>query len=85
MGFVAAKLDRDHRLGEIWMVAVDPDHQHRGIGSALTEVATDWIRDSGLLIAVIDTGGDVSHSPARRTYEKAGFKPLPIVRYFKAL
>ncbi len=85
VGFVSVKLDVDHRMGEIWMLAVDPDYQQRGLGSALTRVATDWIREAGLPLAVIDTGGDASHSPARHTYEKAGFRPMQIVRYFKAL
>jgi ribosomal protein S18 acetylase RimI-like enzyme len=85
VGFVAAKLDVDDGIGEIYMLAVDPDHQRRGLGSALTDVATDWIRDAGLPIAVIDTAGDDSHAPARRTYEKAGYRPMPIVRHFKAL
>jgi ribosomal protein S18 acetylase RimI-like enzyme len=85
VGFVAVKLDVDHGMGEIWMLAVDPDYQQRGLGTALLGVATDWIREAGLHLVVIDTGGDVSHSPARRTYEKAGYRPMQIVRYFKAL
>jgi ribosomal protein S18 acetylase RimI-like enzyme len=85
VGFVAVRLDVDDGLGEIYMLAVDPDHQRRGLGSALTGAATDWIRAAGLPIAVIDTGGDVGHAPARRTYENAGYRPMPIVRYFKAL
>ena len=67
------------------MLAVDPDFQRRGIGTALTRIATDQIRDPGLALAVIDTGGDVGHAPARRTYERAGYTQMPIVRYFKAL
>lgn len=85
VGFAAARLDADHDMGEIYMVAVDPDHQSRGLGLALTDAATDWIRDAGLSVAVVETGGDDGHTPARRVYEAAGFTPMPIVRYFKAL
>jgi GNAT superfamily N-acetyltransferase len=85
VGFAAAKQHTDRNMGEIYMLAVDPDYQRRGIGSALTEVATDWIRETGLPIAVIDTGGDDSHAPTRHVYKKAGYTPMPIVRYFKAL
>jgi GNAT superfamily N-acetyltransferase len=85
VGFVAAKLDRDESIGEIYMLAVDPDHQRRGLGIELTSVATEWIRAEGLPIAMIDTGGDPGHAPARRLYEQAGYRPMPIVRYFKAL
>jgi ribosomal protein S18 acetylase RimI-like enzyme len=85
VGFAAVKLHTDRGMGEIYMLAVDPDYQRRGIGSALTQVATDWIREAGLPIAVIDSGGDEGHAPARHVYEKAGYTPMPIVRYFKAL
>ena len=85
VGFVAAKLDREGSIGEIYMLAVDPDHHRRGVGIELTSVATEWIRAEGMPIAMIDTGGDPGHAPARRLYEHAGYRPMPIVRYFKAL
>jgi hypothetical protein len=52
---------------------------------ALTGKATDWLRVSGMRVAMIDTGGDPGHAPARRVYEKAGYALLPVARYFKAL
>lgn len=85
VGFVAARLSDDELQGEITMVAVDPDHQGRGIGTALTRAAIGVLRDGGAQIAVVETGGDPGHAPARRTYEKAGFTLLPIARYFLAL
>ncbi len=84
-GFVAAKLGRDSLLGEIYMLAVDPAAQGQGVGTALTEMATDWLRASGMRVAMIDTGGDPGHAPARRVYEKAEYTLLPVARYFKAL
>lgn len=36
-------------------------------------------------VAMIETGGDHGHAPARHVYEKAGFTPLPAVRFFKSL
>ena len=84
-GFVAAKLDRDRLVGEVHMLAVDPAAQDRGIGTTLTEVATDWLRTSGMRVAMIDTGGDSGHAPARHVYEKVEYVLLPIARYFKAL
>jgi hypothetical protein len=36
-------------------------------------------------LAVVGTGGDSGHAPARRTYEKAGYTGLPLVRYYKHL
>jgi len=67
------------------MLAVDPDAQDRGTGTALTEFATGWLRDAGMRIAMVETGGDDGHAPARRVYEKADYVLLPVARYFKAL
>ena len=85
VGFVAAKLHAEDSMGEIYMVAVDPDVQGRGIGSALIECALDWMKKTGMSIAMVETGGDRGHAPARHTYEKVGFQLLPIARYFKTL
>ena len=85
LGFVALKLHSDERLGEIYMIAVDPKSQRRGIATALTKHALAWFKESGMTTVMVDTGGDPGHAPARRTYESAGFRPFPIARYFKKL
>jgi ribosomal protein S18 acetylase RimI-like enzyme len=84
-GFVAVRLHLESSMGEIYMIAVDPDHQRRGIATALTECALDWMRRSGMSVAMVETGGDPGHAPARATYQKAGFGLLPVARYFKKL
>jgi GNAT superfamily N-acetyltransferase len=85
VGFVAVKLHADDSMGEIYMVAVDPDFQGRGIGSALIEFALNWMKEAGMAIAMVETGGDPGHAPARHTYEKMGFGLFPVARYFKKL
>jgi ribosomal protein S18 acetylase RimI-like enzyme len=85
VGFVAVSFDRDRLMGEIYMIAVDPGAQNRGVGGALTEFAVEEMRRAGMRVAMIDTGGDPGHAPARRTYERSGFTQLPVARYFKAL
>ncbi len=86
VGFVAVEFDRPERsMGEISMLAVDPDHQGRGIGTALTGFALDRLKNAGMTVAMVETGGDPGHAPARRVYEKAGYTLLPIARYFKNL
>ncbi|HEY9661695.1 MAG TPA: GNAT family N-acetyltransferase [Allocoleopsis sp.] len=85
VGFVAVKLDAETRIGKIYMVAVDPDFQGRGIGSDLTQFALNWMKEAGMSVAMVETGGDLGHTPARRTYEKLGFGLFPIARYFKKL
>jgi GNAT superfamily N-acetyltransferase len=84
-GFVAVRIHDDQRIGEIDMLAVDPPHQGAGIGTALTRFALDWIRASGISVAMVGTGADPGHAPARRTYEKAGMKLVPMARYFMKL
>lgn len=85
VGFVAVKLHVEENMGEVYMVAVDPDFQGLGIGTALMEFALEWMKDAGMSVAMVETGGDPGHAPARRTYEKLGFGLLPIARYFKKL
>ncbi|MEH2178582.1 GNAT family N-acetyltransferase [Nostoc sp.] len=85
VGFVAVKLHLQSSLGEIYMIAVDPDYQRRGIGTALVEFTLDWMKVAGMSVAMVETGGDPGHAPARCTYEKLGFGLLPITRYFKKL
>ena len=85
VGFVAVKLHSEGSLGEIYMIAVDPDYQRQGIGTALMEFALDWMKVAGMSLAMVETGGDPGHAPARCTYEKLGFGLLPIARYFKKL
>ncbi len=82
---VVHPINRETESGEIYMLAVDPDYQQRGIGIALVDYAVDRITELGIPLAEIGTGGDPGHAPARRLYERAGFTPVPLVRYFKAL
>jgi len=73
VGFVAVLLDRDSHVGEIGLNAVDPAHASRGFGSAMYEFALTRMREAGMQVATVATGGDPSHAAARRTYEKVGF------------
>ncbi|MEL6401383.1 MAG: GNAT family N-acetyltransferase [Cyanobacteria bacterium J06607_6] len=85
VGFIAVKLHSEDRMGEVYMVAVDPDFQGQGMGTALLEFALNWMKESGMAIAMVETGGDRGHAPARQTYEKVGFEVWPVARYFKPL
>ena len=85
VGFIAYSLDLPKKKGEVWLLAVDPAFQNRGIGTALNTFALERMRESGMDLAEVATGGDPGHAPARRAYEKAGYTPLPLVRFYKVL
>ena len=85
VGFVNVTFDEGERTGEIYMIAVDPAAQRRGIATALTGLALDEMRRRGIDVAVVATGGDPGHAPARALYEKFGFDPLQLVRYYRRL
>lgn len=86
VGFVGIALNAFHdRMGAIDIIAVDPDYQRRGIGARLTAFALDYMARQGMDIAVVETGGDPGHAPARAMYRETGFTLLPIARYFTLL
>jgi ribosomal protein S18 acetylase RimI-like enzyme len=84
-GFVVYEVRQSSGIGEVHMLAVHPDYQNLGIGTELNRFALDRLRDAGMTLAEVGTGGDPGHAPARRSYEKAGYTAVPLVRYYKAL
>jgi GNAT superfamily N-acetyltransferase len=73
VGFVTFTIDSARRTGEIGLNAVHPDHAGRGLGTWMYEHVMARMKELGLLLASVGTGGDPSHAPARRAYDKAGF------------
>lgn len=86
VGFVAVLLDHDKKLGEIGLNAVDPEYAGMGVGTKVYEFALAHMKKAGMTAATVGTGGDLSHAPARRAYEKAGFGPaIPSIYLYKLL
>jgi GNAT superfamily N-acetyltransferase len=85
IGFLTYELNQENKNGEVILLAVHPDYQNDGIGTELNLMALQEMRAAGMKLAVVGTGGDEGHAPARRAYEKAGYTPLPLVRYYQAL
>ncbi len=85
VGFVVVEADRETEVGELQLIAVHPELQGRGIGALLNEYALDLLRGEGMRLVTLGTGGDPSHAAARRSYERAGYTGLPLVRYYRTL
>ena len=85
-GFVSWKPNIAPGIGEITLNAVHPDHGGNGIGTALYDHALAALKAAGMQLATVGTGGDPSHAPARRAYEKAGFNVhLPSIYMYRKL
>lgn len=86
VGFVAVRLDPETLVGEVGLNAVDPTRAGQGIGTAMYELAVATMKEAGMKVAAVGTGGDASHAPARRAYQKAGFDvAIPSVWMFRKL
>ncbi|MEM9217033.1 MAG: GNAT family N-acetyltransferase [Cyanobacteria bacterium P01_F01_bin.150] len=73
VGFVSVQLDLDTHVGEIGLNAVHPDYSGKGVGTTMYNFAIAQMKEAGMRVATVATGGDPSHAPARHAYRKAGF------------
>lgn len=86
VGFVSLSLNRATGIGEIGLNAVIPSHARQGIGTRLYVFALSLMRVENMRLAMVSTGGDASHAPARRAYAKLGFGAgIPSVTLYKLL
>ena len=72
-GFCWTKLHTDHdpALGEIYVIAVDPDFQGLGLGKQLTLAGLDSIARRGIAVAMLYV--DADYTAGVRLYEQLGF------------
>lgn len=85
IGFISFFIYSEKQSGEFGINAIHPDHQNRGIGTMMYEHVLALMKKEEVRLVEVSTGGDISHAAARRAYEKCGFVPLPLVKYYKAL
>lgn len=71
--------------GRLEMVAVQPDSRQRGVARELCEVVLARLKQRGVAVVHVGTGGDAFHAPARALYESLGFDPYPGVDYARAI
>ncbi len=69
-GYVIASVHQD--LGEIVRMGVLPEHQGKGVGSALMQAALEFCEVNGAISVILNTQ---SHNhPAQKLYESFGFR-----------
>ncbi|MCU0260088.1 MAG: mycothiol synthase [Ilumatobacteraceae bacterium] len=66
-------LDTDPLVGEIYVIAVDPDAHGRGLGRELTLAGLESLSARGAEIGMLYVDGD--NTPAVHLYEQLGFTP----------
>jgi len=85
VGFIHFELQLDKASGRLGLNAVHPSWQRRGIASLMYSRVLEILRENGIKLVQVGTGGDEAHFPARRAYEKSGFSPIPVIHYYKKL
>jgi ribosomal protein S18 acetylase RimI-like enzyme len=69
---------------DIYWIAVDPNVQHGGLGSALLAFAEAQIAARGGRLMVIETSGSELYRPTQQFYEKNGYRLAACVDDFYA-
>lgn len=85
LGWIGLRTHLEDRMGEVYILAVDPAAQRRGVARALMDQALEVFRAEGLEIVLVETGDDPGHAASRATYEAHGFERWPVARYFRKL
>jgi mycothiol synthase len=83
-GFCWTKVHDSHEppLGEIYVIAVDPDFTGLGLGRALTLAGLGHLADRGLTVGMLYV--DAGNIPAVRLYESLGFTVDHVDRAYAA-
>lgn len=72
------------RAWYLWWIAVDPELQARGLGSALLTAAEHDIRTRGGRMLLIETSSLPHYEPTRRFYLKHGYEQASVLADFYA-
>ena len=81
-GFCWTKVHHEETppIGEIYVIAVDPDFHGRGLGGPMTLAGLEWLSSRGLTLANLYVESD--NEPALATYRRLGFHRHSINRAY---
>ncbi|HEY3144103.1 MAG TPA: mycothiol synthase [Acidimicrobiales bacterium] len=84
-GFCWTKVhaDIDPPIGEIYVIAVDPDWHRSGLGRALVVAGLDHLARAGLTVGMLYV--ESTNTPAVRLYEDMGFTVHHVDRMYRSL
>ncbi|HAZ47169.1 MAG TPA: GNAT family N-acetyltransferase [Cyanobacteria bacterium UBA11369] len=72
------------RTWYLYMIAVHPNYQRRGRGTALIQHVENALRSRGERLLLVETSGLPKYARARAFYTKCGFEPEARIRDFYA-
>jgi ribosomal protein S18 acetylase RimI-like enzyme len=74
VGFITTRLRHSSQVGWIPNMAVDAEHQAKGLGRAMLEHALEFLRERGMQVARIET---LEQNPiGQKLYPRLGFVPV---------
>jgi GNAT superfamily N-acetyltransferase len=76
VGFCSYVIDEARSLGTVGYNGVAREYQGRGIGSAMLGFVLSSMKAEGMQYAAVIVADNEEHLPARRNYEKHGFRKL---------
>jgi ribosomal protein S18 acetylase RimI-like enzyme len=84
-GFIAWKIGAKQGHGEIYLLAVAPNHRRTNVARTLCSHAMHEMKSNDVVVVEVGTGGDEFHAPARALYESLGFTMIPVAAYLKKI
>lgn len=85
VGFTAWQVEPPKGRGQVDFLVVDNAYRRQGIADALCDLAFADMRERGIHVVEIGTGGDPFHEPARAFYESRGMTSYTAVFYYKEI
>jgi mycothiol synthase len=81
-GFCWTKIHTDTEpiIGEIYVIAVDPDFHGRGLGGPMTLAGLEWLASQDITMSNLYVEAD--NEPAVRTYARLGFTTYAVNRAY---